>query len=124
MTDVGRPMTTQLGWQVTQIISPRHTVRAIPREASGVLAQRYSETHGLDDGVPDVPWAVNLADDQGRFHLLAFDLDAHQLESAAAAHRDAEAAVTAPNCGRGNLVAPADMLIATRAIGMNWAVVR
>lgn len=90
MTDVGRPMTTQLGWQVTQIISPRHTVRAIPREASGVLAQRYSETHGLDDGVPDVPWAVNLADDQGRFHLLAFDLDAHQLESAAAAHRDAE----------------------------------
>lgn len=90
MTGIGRPMTAQHGWQVTQIISPRHTVRAIPREASGVLAQRYSGTHGLDDGVPDVPWAVNLADDQGRFHLLAFDLDAHQIDSAAAAHRDAE----------------------------------
>lgn len=112
MTDVGRSMTAQLGWQITQIISPRHTVRAIPREASGVLAQRYSETHGLDDGVPDVPWAVNLADDQGRFHLLAFDLDAHQIDRAAAAQKDAETlekllsdlrirAVTTASSGRG-----------------------
>ncbi|WP_232550063.1 hypothetical protein [Propioniciclava soli] len=77
-----------MGWQITQVISPRHTVRVIPREASGMLAQRYSETHGLDDGVPDSPWAVNLADDQGRFHLLAFDLDAHRPDVTEAAHED------------------------------------
>lgn len=85
-TPVGIAVTRGVAWQLAQAISPRVMVRVIP---PGAL--RYSATHDLDAGIPDTPWAVHLADDQGHFYYLVFDLDAHDPDVAPRAAEDCTA---------------------------------
>ena len=62
--------------------SPRPYVRVDPRKA-----HTFSTTRRFTDGAPgpDVPYALHLTDDAGRFRLLALDFDAHHAGSTATA---------------------------------------
>ena len=87
---VGIELAPSVAWQLLQAISPRETVRVPGLEASGALTLRYDQRYPIYDAAPDRPWAVNLADDSGRFHLLGFDLDAHCPDQAAQAAGDCD----------------------------------
>lgn len=70
-------------WEsVASAWSPRPYVRVDPRKA-----HTFSTTRRFTDGAPgpDVPYALHLTDDAGRFRLLALDFDAHHAGSTATA---------------------------------------
>ncbi|NQX29823.1 hypothetical protein HQQ81_20950 [Microbacteriaceae bacterium VKM Ac-2854] len=60
-------------------------------DADGRQLNAYTGRRRIDAAEPDRPWAVYLADGEGRFRLLCFDLDAKSAGAAAAAERDAAA---------------------------------
>lgn len=64
------------GWELVARISPRTSVRVDVVDASGVPQHAYCAFADIDGPCPDTPWTVPLADDSGRFHLIALDLDA------------------------------------------------
>ena len=63
------------GWALTGRISPRDVVRLAVADAAGRPQNLYPELAPIDGPAPQLPWAVPLTDVQGRFHLVAFDLD-------------------------------------------------
>lgn len=67
----------QGAWTLAGAISPRPRVRIAQRDGAGSVVSTFSSTAALTSPVPDVPWAVPLADSTGIFRLLCFDLDAH-----------------------------------------------
>lgn len=72
------PMHANIGvspWGLTVAMSPRATVRVAVADAYGQVLNAYTSIRRVSAGQPELPWAVYLADG-GRFHLLAFDLDA------------------------------------------------
>ncbi|PFG45142.1 hypothetical protein ATJ97_0064 [Georgenia soli] len=69
-------------------MSPRGRVRVAAVDAYGQALNVYSGHTPTSAPVPEQPWAVYLANQQGRFCLVAFDLDAKADPTAAA--RDAE----------------------------------
>ena len=73
-------------WQLVQEISPRAHVRVAATNPDGTVAAENAYPHraniaGTD---PGLPFVVHLADDDGAFHLIAFDFDAHHSPSVAA----------------------------------------
>lgn len=63
------------GWALTSRISPRDVVRLAVADAAGRPQNLYPALAPIDGPAPQLPWAVPLTDVQGRFHLVAFDLD-------------------------------------------------
>lgn len=83
----GADSSAAASWALTREISPRSTVRVAQRDAYGHVVNEYDTTHRVLGHVPDSPWAVYLADNDGSFHLIGIDLDAkneQQAELAAA----------------------------------------
>ncbi len=85
----GRPAlgagTAADAWSLTAQISPRRVVRAAAVDADGRPLNAYPVGHPVAGAQPGTPWAVHLADTQGRFRLLCADLDAKPSADAAAA---------------------------------------
>src|SRR5699024_6117741 len=54
----------------------------------GEVLNQYSGFAAVDGAVPELPWAVHLADVRGRFQLLCFDLDGKTPEAAEQVQRD------------------------------------
>lgn len=77
-------------WALTAAISPRRNARIAAVDAYGQVVNRYTGHQLVDGAEPTRPWAVYLAGDDRRFHLLGFDLDAKTAGAAAAAARDAD----------------------------------
>ena len=77
-------------WSLTAAMSPRPVVRVAAVDAYGEVVNTYTSHRRISGSEPDRPWAVYLADTAGRFHLLAFDLDAKCPGAAASADRDAD----------------------------------
>ena len=74
---------TNVWWDTISCVwSPRPYVRVDPRKA-----HTFATTRRFTDGVPapDVPYALHLTDEAGRFRLLALDFDAHHAGSTATA---------------------------------------
>lgn len=74
------PATSSLGggldaWELTRRISPRPIVRVAAVDAEGRAVNSYPTLRPVIDPRPPTPWAVPLADSEGRFHLLCADLD-------------------------------------------------
>lgn len=63
-------------WRLTSLLSPRPTARVAVPDITGELLNEYAGSRRLDLSAPDAPWAMYLADAEGTFHYLAFDLDA------------------------------------------------
>ena len=63
-------------WELTARISPRALVRAAAVDDHGNAINVYPLLHPITGQAPLTPWAVPLADRQGRFRLICFDLDA------------------------------------------------
>jgi len=63
-------------WELTRTITPRRTVRVAAVDAYGTALNLYSASRRVDKDRPDTPWAVNLADVDGNYRLIGFDLDA------------------------------------------------
>ncbi len=64
-------------WDLTRRISPRDAVRAMVREADGLLhMNQYPRLYRLGPDAPTTPWCIRLADDAGLYRLLCFDFDA------------------------------------------------
>jgi hypothetical protein len=63
-------------WELTRAISPRKTVRVAAVDAYGAALNLYSRARRVDAARPDAPWALNLADADGNYLLIGFDLDA------------------------------------------------
>ena len=76
------------GWVLTGRISPRRVVRAASVDAAGRALNVFSLVHPVSGAVPLTPWAVYLADRQGRFRLWCADLDAKGGAVAAGADAD------------------------------------
>lgn len=77
------PDRTTMWWEsVACVWSPRPYVRIDPRKA-----HTFSTTSRFTDGAPgpNVPYALHLTDEAGRFRLLALDFDAHHAGSTATA---------------------------------------
>ena len=65
------------GWTAVRAVSPRPRVRVADIDAATGRARNvYPATAAVTQPEPALPYAVYLADRAGRFHLLAFDLDA------------------------------------------------
>jgi len=75
-------------WALTTAISPRTRVRVAAVDAAGNVLNDYVATASLHGPAPLVPWAVTLTDLDGRFRLLAFDLDVKSNPAAAAGDAD------------------------------------
>ncbi|MGW9114531.1 hypothetical protein [Microbacterium sp. NPDC055683] len=71
-------------------MSPRPNVRVAAVDAYGVVVNEYTGHRRVTSTEPDRPWAVYLAGVDGRFRLLAFDLDAKSPGATEAAARDAD----------------------------------
>lgn len=71
-------------WALTAELSPRPRVRVAVEDVEGTTLNVYSSTAAITGPAPEGPWAVMLADRDGRFHLIAFDLDAKAGSAAAA----------------------------------------
>ena len=69
-------LTLHQSWALTAAISPRRMVRAAAGDTTGGVLNSYPHVHPTTGRLPTTPWAVCLADAQGRFRLLCFDLDA------------------------------------------------
>lgn len=76
------------GWVLTGRISPRRMVRAASVDAAGRALNVFPLVHPVSGAVPLTPWAVYLADRQGRFRLWCADLDARGGADAAGADAD------------------------------------
>ncbi|MBK8462885.1 MAG: hypothetical protein IPL36_07620 [Nigerium sp.] len=63
-------------WALTGLISPRAVVRVAAVDAEGRPLNSYPGLRPLRGPRPVTPWAVPLADAEGRFLLLCADLDA------------------------------------------------
>ena len=63
------------GWALTGRVSPRDVVRLAVVDDAGRPQNQYPALAPIDGPAPELPWAVPLTDEQGRFHLVAFDLD-------------------------------------------------
>lgn len=74
-----------VAWLLTQYISPRDRVRIASTDPNGAVLNEYASTYACAAEPPLTVWAVNLADDDGLFRLIAFDFDAGQ-DPARAAH--------------------------------------
>ncbi len=72
-------------WSLTARISPRRVVRAAAVDADGHPLNAYPLVHPVAGARPWTPWAVHLADAEGRHRLLCADLDARLSAEAAAA---------------------------------------
>ncbi len=72
-------------WALTRRISPRRVVRAAALDADGRRSTPTRCSTRCRGPRPRTPWAVHLADAEGRFHLLCADLDAKTIPQAAAA---------------------------------------
>lgn len=72
-------------WSLTALISPRRVVRASAVDADGQPLNAYPLVHPIASAQPLTPWAVHLADHQGRYRLLCADLDAKPSAEAASA---------------------------------------
>lgn len=72
-------------WSLTAKISPRRVVRAAAVDADGQPLNAYPLVHPITGAQPSTPWAVHLADAQGRYRLLCADLDAKSSGEVAAA---------------------------------------
>jgi len=70
-----RVQITADAWALTGRISPRDVVRVAVVDAAGRPQNLYPAVAPIDGPAPQLPWAVPLTDEQGRFHLIAFDLD-------------------------------------------------
>ncbi len=77
--------TTVDAWSLTARISPRGVVRAAAVDADGQPLNSYPLVHPITGARPWTPWAVHLADAQGRYRLLCADLDAKSSAVVAAA---------------------------------------
>ena len=75
-------------WELTRRISPRRIVRGADLDAGGRPINSYPLLHPVTGARPTTPWAVHLADAQGRFHLLCVDLDAKASPESAASDAD------------------------------------
>lgn len=71
-------------WSLTGAISPRRRVRVAAVDAYGMTLNLYTGHAAIAAPAPEQPWAVYLADQHGRFHLIAFDFDAKGDPTAAA----------------------------------------
>ncbi|GAA3513900.1 hypothetical protein [Georgenia daeguensis] len=78
-------------WSLTAAMSPRRRVRVAAVDAYGETLNLYTGHAPTSAPVPEEPWAVYLADQQGCFRLVAFDLDAKS--DPAVTVRDAETLV-------------------------------
>lgn len=58
-------------WNFTSLLSARSTVRVVDDHTG-----QYGLVRRVDGDVPGTPWALNLADEQGRFWYLVLDFDA------------------------------------------------
>lgn len=72
------------GWALTNRISPRRVVRAAAVDADGHPLNSYPLVHPVAGARPWTPWAVHLADADGRYRLLCADLDAKASSETAA----------------------------------------
>lgn len=72
-------------WSLTAQISPRRVVRGAAVDDDGQPLNSYPLVHPITGAQPWTPWAVHLADAQGRYRLLCADLDAKSSAEAAAA---------------------------------------
>lgn len=66
-------------WELVRTLSPRSHVRlsrALP-DGSPSPENTYPLRHNVAGPAPSVPWAMHLADDDGHYHYLVFDLDSH-----------------------------------------------
>lgn len=111
-------------WTLTRVLSPRPRVRLADVDArDGRPLNRYSTELPTSAPAPDRPWAMYLADRQGRYRLLAFDLDATrgsvEADTAALTEILAKAGIRAVRCisgpggGRHVWVGLADPVAAT-----------
>lgn len=75
-------------WALTAALSPRPRVRVAVQDVSGEVLNQYSGFAAVDGAVPELPWAVHLADVRGRFQLLCFDLDGKTPEAVEQVQRD------------------------------------
>ncbi|WP_420116567.1 TOTE conflict system archaeo-eukaryotic primase domain-containing protein [Micromonospora sp.] len=111
-------------WDLTRVLSPRPRVRlADVDERDGRPLNRYGTELPTSASAPDRPWAMYLTDRQGRYRLLAFDLDTSRgsVEADAAALTEilARAGIRAVRCisgpggGRHLWVGLADPVAAT-----------
>jgi hypothetical protein len=69
----------EAAWSLTRTLvrtTRRRTVRAAARDAGGEFVNEYPIAHQLHHGAPDGPWAMYLAEPEGGFRYLCFDLDA------------------------------------------------
>lgn len=73
-----------MAWALTAELSPRPRVRVALEDVEGTTLNLYGSTAPVAGPAPDAPWAVMLADRDGRFHLITFDLDAKEGSAAAA----------------------------------------
>lgn len=82
-------------WSLVQRVSPRSHVRVQVRLPDGSVdpANEYRRAWNIAGPDPGVPWAMPLADDEGRYHFLVFDFDAHSGDGDAAT-RDMAALVS------------------------------
>ena len=69
---------TARAWELTGALSPRRSVRVADQDVSGEVVNTYTGTCRTSAAeAPDVPWAIYLAGSRdGRYRLIAFDLDA------------------------------------------------
>ncbi|MBW3069614.1 hypothetical protein GZ998_08880 [Actinomyces sp. 594] len=74
--DRGDDTCTGAAWDCTRDLSPRLAVRVATIDAYGHAVNQYTGERRVDGVEPDRPWAVYLAGADGRYRLLAFDLDA------------------------------------------------
>jgi len=81
-------------WELAQRISPRAHVQAAATTATGEVLPHNTYPRRVNIAGPDplVPFVVPLADEEGAFHLIGFDFDAHN-SPAEQAHHDAYALV-------------------------------
>ncbi len=63
------------GWALTGRVSPRDVVRLAVVDDAGRPQNQYPALAPIDGPAPELPWALPLTDEQGSFHLVAFDLD-------------------------------------------------
>lgn len=68
-------LATGASWRLTSKLSPRPHVRVATVDAYGQPLNQYTRQQLVDEQ-PDAPWATYLADANGLYRLICFDLDA------------------------------------------------
>jgi len=88
-TPLGVGVSADASWELTRSISPRKTVRVAAVDAYGTPQNLYTGWRSIAHSRPAAPWAVNLADPDGNYRLIGFDLDAKTAGAAEVAADDA-----------------------------------